>query len=277
MTFDNCEDIEDWLDSHHDFTWDYFLRKAEFDFINRWLVAHGFLTIHEYVTSRRGSSSTGSPYAPNSPSYKDKPGELFNADDLFKMQKSTSTHHLRAAFSANRTKSCLDSESLTSITTRRRASFRESRRFTSLPQSSSQVLSILIESKVKLPQFSSTLDAVRMRNLRNQDENAFFLSLIQNISHEPNMKSLTKKIVNNLTILMDCACASLFLVEGPPDKKLLVSKQFDVFCGVNVLPSFDENEMQAVWGTGIIGHVAKTGETVCVDDASKVRKNPEHG
>lgn len=59
--------VETFLDAHPDLASDYFVRKAELSTVNKWLVAHGFLTVTQGSSSRRGSSSlTCSPC--NSPS-----------------------------------------------------------------------------------------------------------------------------------------------------------------------------------------------------------------
>ena len=67
----NPDQVEEWLDSHPDFLRDYFLRRGEFDLVNKWLVSNGFLSINDYVSSRRGSSSYGANNStsgsPNSP------------------------------------------------------------------------------------------------------------------------------------------------------------------------------------------------------------------
>lgn len=56
MTQLSLAEVEEWLDSHPDLCLDYFLRKAELAAINAWLVAHGFLTINDYVSSSRRNS-----------------------------------------------------------------------------------------------------------------------------------------------------------------------------------------------------------------------------
>ena len=67
MTQFSFNEVEEWLDSHPDLCQDYFLRKTDINLINAWLVAHGFLTINDYVTgSRRNSGNV-------SPSYHDEP------------------------------------------------------------------------------------------------------------------------------------------------------------------------------------------------------------
>src|SRR5687767_141569 len=83
---------------------------------------------------------------------------------------------------------------------------------------------------------------------------------------------LTQKVRDNLAVLLDCEDASLFLVDdrrsaagssssggggggggGGKDKPpLLVSKVFDVHCGVHLLPgASQEDEIIVPWGTGI--------------------------
>lgn len=51
--------VEDWLDNHPEHCQDYFLRKIELDFINKWLVSHGFLNINDYISSATSTSSSG--------------------------------------------------------------------------------------------------------------------------------------------------------------------------------------------------------------------------
>lgn len=59
--------VEDWLDSHPDHCQDYFLRKIELDFINKWLVSHGFLNINDYISSATSTSSSGNVSPANGP------------------------------------------------------------------------------------------------------------------------------------------------------------------------------------------------------------------
>lgn len=61
MTLLSFSEVEEWLDTHPDLCQDYILRKTDLSVINNWLVAHGFLTISDYVRTSccRCSSSSG--------------------------------------------------------------------------------------------------------------------------------------------------------------------------------------------------------------------------
>lgn len=58
MTQISFAEVEEWLDKHADLCQDYFLRKAELVLINKWLIAHGYCTINDYINSSRRSLST---------------------------------------------------------------------------------------------------------------------------------------------------------------------------------------------------------------------------
>ncbi|CAL8109890.1 unnamed protein product [Orchesella dallaii] len=149
----------------------------------------------------------------------------------------------------------------------RRSSLKEMRKYTSLPPSSINILSLLIESKVKLPRYASKHLEIK-RELKKMDDRAFFLDVVKDIANDLDLKSLTKKITENIAVLLDAEAASLFLIEGPKGKQALVSKVFDVPSGANFLPSqSEENEVEVPWGKGILGWVAETGETVNLDVA----------
>lgn len=57
MTQLSFSQVEEWLDKHTDLCQDYFLRKAELILINKWLAAHGFTTINDYINGSRRSSN----------------------------------------------------------------------------------------------------------------------------------------------------------------------------------------------------------------------------
>lgn len=134
------------------------------------------------------------------------------------------------------------------------------------------MLSLLIESKVRLPDYGPTHSRSAKREvLRTQGERQFFLSIVRDVATELDPKSLSAKVVDNLAVLLDADGASLFLVEGPRGKQTLVSKVFDVHSGVFLLPGgTDDNEVQVPWGVGVLGHVAETGETVNLQVACEV-------
>lgn len=283
MTQLSLSEVEEWLDAHPDLCLDYFLRKAELAAINAWLVAHGFLTINDYVSSsRRNSGSSGN----TSPAV----GPYFSSEDQItpaptgassnpvqnsgNHKRSNSKRCLRHDFARAKSKSMFRTHETPghepSSSTSRRNSLKDMRKYTSLPPSSVNMLSLLIESKVRLPQcFPLHNRATKRDLLKSQGEKEFFLSIVRDIATELDLKSLSHKTVDNLAVLLDTDGASLFLVEGPRGgRQTLVSKVFDVHCGAStfLLPGGknigSDNEVQVPWGVGVLGHVADSGETV---------------
>ncbi|XP_014253887.1 dual 3',5'-cyclic-AMP and -GMP phosphodiesterase 11A-like [Cimex lectularius] len=250
MTQLRWSEVEEWLDAHPDLFQDYFLRKVELASINSWLVSHGFLTIQDYT--RRGS---GSP----------QPEETQH-------RRSSSKRCLRHEFARAKSRSVFRTHEVMGppreMQATRRSSLKDMRKYCSLPPNSIHMLSLLIESKVRLPDAGPTHSrSAKKELLRQQGERQFFLSSVRDIATDLDLKSLSRKTVDNLAVLLDSDGASLFLVEGPKGKRVLVSKVFDVHSGAGrfLLPtnySSGDNEVQVPWGVGVLGHVAETGETV---------------
>lgn len=151
------------MDANPSSTQDYFLRKAELGLINKWLVSHGFLTIHDYVTSRRGSGSMGTSgnNSPNSPSDKNSDGVYFNESDTLTPthKRNNSKKYLRHDFAKSKSRSvfrtCEPIPTCNADTQSRRSSLKGLRKYSSLPPSSINILSLLIESKIRLPKYAS--------------------------------------------------------------------------------------------------------------------------
>ncbi|CAL1544102.1 unnamed protein product [Lymnaea stagnalis] len=151
------------------------------------------------------------------------------------------------------------------------------RQFRSLPPTSVNLLSMLIQSKVRLPRYPSK-DIDHKRELKDTNEKEFFLEIVKDISNELDLKSLSAKIVANVGCMLDADKVSLFLVEGKSSgKPALVSKIFDLHAGTSIFPSCS-GDIRVTWGQGVIGHVAETGDTVNLKDAMKdPRYNDELG
>lgn len=63
------------------------------------------------------------------------------------------------------------------------------------------MLSLLIESKVRLPQCAPTHSRAAKRDqLRAQGERDFFLNIVRDVATDLDLKSLSNKIVDNLTV-----------------------------------------------------------------------------
>jgi hypothetical protein len=82
---------------------------------------------------------------------------------------------------------------------------------------------LTVTFQVKLPRYTSKHFEMK-RELRRVDDRAFFLDIVKDIANDLDLKSLTKKITENLAILLDAEAASLFIVQGPRGKQTLVSK-----------------------------------------------------
>ena len=94
------------------------------------------------------------------------------------------------------------------------------------------------------------------------------------IGNDLDVTSLCYKILQNLCILLNADRCSLFLVQGKDTaEQCLVSKLFDVNCDSNfedVCADTEDKEIRVGWNQGIIGYVAKTGESVNIPDAYQV-------
>ncbi|KAM6460572.1 dual 3',5'-cyclic-AMP and -GMP phosphodiesterase 11A isoform 2-T2 [Liasis olivaceus] len=212
-----------------------------------------------------GLSPRGSPSSPVPPSLEPTAGGL---------QRRASQKELRRSFARSKAihvnltydehLHARAQEPLSSA--RRRALLRKA---SSLPPTTAHLLSALLESRVNLPQGPpAALDY--KRHLKQHNERQFFLELVKDISNDLDLSALSYKILIFVCLMVDALRGSLFLVEGGGGKKSLVSKVFDVHGGTPVLPCYsteNSNEMQLLWGKGIVGYVAEHGETVNIPDA----------
>ena len=261
--------VESWLDSNQDAMQDYFIRKADIVLINKWLLKNGFQTLQEY-TGRRSSASNESSSTPNSP-LDTKLGDSGFFDS--KHNRSNSKKHLRHDYAQSKKRNMFRTYEPSSMPESglecRRGSLKEMHQFRSLPPNSINILSLLIQSRIRLPRYPSK-DIDLKRELRHTNEREFFLEIVKEISNDLDLKSLTSKIVANVSVLVDADRCSLFFVEGKGSgRRSLVSKIFDVHAGANIVPS-SSGDIRIPWGNGIIGHVAQTGETVNISNAAEV-------
>ena len=276
-------EVESWLDQNWEWTEDYFLRRMDITLINKWLMVHGFQTIQDYIiTGRRESlcmmhdNQNTSPDARSS----DAPAFFVTEPDtptprqIRPPQRTNSKKYLRQDFARARLHGIFRTTESAGNTgsklEQRRNSLKGMRQFLSLPPTSGSILSMLIQSKVRLPRYAS-IDEELKRELRLVNERDFILEIVKDISHDLDLKSLTGRILVNICILLEADRSSLFFVEGSKGRQQLVSKVFDVYTGTNtILTSNGDNVVRVPWGTGIIGHVAKTGDTVNLTDANQV-------
>ena len=94
-----------------------------------------------------------------------------------------------------------------------------------------------------------------------------FKLFIKDICNDLDVRSLCHKILQNVGILTDADRCSLFLVAGDPgtNSQYLLSNLFDVSSNSTV-EEISKNEIRVPWGVGIVGYVAKTGESCNVSD-----------
>ncbi|XP_033733094.1 dual 3',5'-cyclic-AMP and -GMP phosphodiesterase 11A-like [Pecten maximus] len=262
--------VEEWMDSHKESMQELFLKKADTVLINKWLLLHGYSAVCDNAPhpSKRGSLTGGN----SNPS---SPRDLRCDDGFFEHvhQRSNSKKYLRQDFAKSKKKNIFRTYEPTSspeLTTEgRRSSLKDMRMFRSLPPNSVNILSLLIQSKVRLPRYPSK-DIDMKRDLRQINERDFFLEIVKDISNDLDLRSLTNKIKSNISVLVDGDAGSVFVVEGKGSSRpVLVSKLFDIHSGTSILPSTSgESSIKVAWGKGIIGHVAAIGDTVNILDAN---------
>ncbi|CAM1292984.1 PDE11A (predicted) [Pycnogonum litorale] len=280
---DHPEHVFDWLDNNQYHFEEYFIQRVELELVDKWLSARGLPSVQECVFSRRGSEGSIKSTPASSPIQKTQncPCSEPNVDNH---RRSNSKKHLRKDFARSKTKSVFLTASETTSTavklngecSGRRSSLKGLRKYVSLPPSSRTMLSLLIESKVQLPQ-CHRIDRDSKTHRRQIDEREFFLDIVKDIANDLDLRSLTQKVTENLSLLLDADGASLFLVEGTADKQKLVSKIFDIHTGTNILPTTTPDDcIQVPWGKGFIGYVAETGNTVnMINPSEDERYNDE--
>ena len=109
--------------------------------------------------------------------------------------------------------------------------------------------------------------------LRKLDKHHLFVELLTDVvSPNFDVNQLSHKILVNVLVLTNADRSSLFLVEGPEDNPVLVSRLFDVMEQTTVEEAVhDETEcIKIPVGVGIAGSVAKTGDTINVKNAYEV-------
>lgn len=112
-----------------------------------------------------------------------------------------------------------------------------------------------------------------MAELRKLDRNNLFYELLTDVvSPNLNVNQLTHKILVNILVLTNADRSSLFMVEGPEDNQILVSRLFDITIKTPLEEAIhkESDAIKMAIGVGIAGTVAKTGETINLKDAYKV-------
>lgn len=196
--------------------------------------------------------------------------------------RSNSRKHLRRDFARSRIRSLVrgaarePSISFEQDTTfglaERRSSLKGMRQFLSLPiATASSTLSLLIQSKVRLPRYATKNDDFK-RELRRENARDFFLEIVRDVSIDLDLDSLTNRVLVNIAILVRAERSAICFVEGPKGNQHLVTRFFTGTADDRFTTARAEvtNAAGDTWGSGIIGHVAETGSSVNLKDARQV-------
>ncbi|GFS86020.1 dual 3',5'-cyclic-AMP and -GMP phosphodiesterase 11 [Trichonephila clavipes] len=110
------------------------------------------------------------------------------------------------------------------------------------------------------------------QELRALDERELIFELVKDICNDLEIRSLCHKILQNVSILTDADRCSLFLVRGDKGdpNRCLVSQLFDVSCSSTIEQMQQKEEIKIPWGTGIVGYVAESRESLNIPDCYQV-------
>jgi len=223
--------MEQWLDDHPDFAHDYFVRKAKRTMVDGWLVNHALA----------GAPAGGTPPQP-----------------LNTSESSTSGSNSKNSSGAN--------------TPVRKISAQEF-------EKSGHILRPIVSTVDGVPTFlSPAMNSIAetriprksVNELKALDERELMSELVLDICNDLDVTSLCHKILQNVSLLLKANRCSLFLVQGDEaaGTRCLASKLFDVTSQSTLRDcTLDKEEIRVPWGSGIVGHVAKTGTGLNIPDA----------
>ncbi|XP_076818911.1 cGMP-specific 3',5'-cyclic phosphodiesterase-like isoform X2 [Clavelina lepadiformis] len=261
------DQIEAWLDDHPDFTSDYFLRKATQSMINAW-IADRVIRIAaddsrlggiDRPPSRNSLKNDGEIARPASASSETSGGrktpirkishEEINARHL-PLKPMVSTDELGApSFYTPETMS--PTVPRKSVTVSRAAE--KLRRI-------SHYHNPMVNKPPPTEEVAGSDSVI--------DERDMIMELVLDIAMDLDVTSVSHRILQNVSILLDADRCSLFLMREKEGEKFLVSRLFDV----NKKSSLEEtivlkNEIRINLGQGIAGLVGLTGNTLNIPDA----------
>ncbi|KAK6621919.1 cGMP-specific 3',5'-cyclic phosphodiesterase [Polyplax serrata] len=108
------------------------------------------------------------------------------------------------------------------------------------------------------------------KEIQSVDEGDFFMELIRDVATELDIDVLCHKILINVCLLTYADRGSLFLARGPPDKRYLVAKLFDVTIDTDfdeAIQKVKQEDLKIPFGVGIVGYVAQSKEIINISDA----------
>lgn len=136
--------------------------------------------------------------------------------------------------------------------------------------SSGNVTGRMLNRHLSTPNVSNRKTVAELGRL---NKHQLFMELLRDVvSPDFDVNSIGHKILVNMLLLSNADRSSLFLVEGSEEKKILVSRLFDVTVNSHVESALhDEAEaIKIPIGVGIVGTVAETMKKINLEDAYKV-------
>ena len=285
--------IETWLDSNPDFFEDYFVRHGNDALVQKWREKQPGKRAGNAIQSARKVTSPGTPTKKDvlrKNVNEDEKADKFSLEDPIALPlsrpRSGSRQYLRQDFAKARSKTLFNTwgapssnlDSLSKLDQNgpisppcsdprsgggRRGQLR---RASTVPPERHAVnmLSILLEPKVRLPHRISITndDKLRLRDAGNERE--FFLAIVKDISHDLDLNFLKEKIVSNVCILVDGLHCALFLLEGPRGREKLVYKPVARNNDWNSTINQDDG-VTIQMGETVVGKVAETGRSLLED------------
>jgi len=223
--------MEACLDENPDFFMDYLMRKGSRPMIDKWLTAHAKPPVEDTdPSSTRATRSLSTGSKSTSSGGSNTPVRKISAHDF---EKGGLTKPIVSCIDG--TPTFLSPSSLNSST-----------------------------------ELTGQIRKKSRNDLHTLNESELMMELVKDIYSEVDPKGLCHKILQNVGILTGADRCSLFLVKGDPKKEplYLVSNLFDV-SSTSTVEDMSEREIRVDWGIGIVGDVAKTGESCIVNDCYK--------
>ena len=133
-------------------------------------------------------------------------------------------------------------------------------------------LAKLINSTVYL-RASPTLDWHNKQDLKSASERDFFNEVVRDITKDLNLRTLCYRVLVNVGIITNARKGSVFLLDEDNGEKILICcfDNIDVHFVSKKDTDRRYSETLKTFGKGIVSHVAKTGETICVENITEVR------
>nr|XP_039272935.1 LOW QUALITY PROTEIN: cGMP-specific 3',5'-cyclic phosphodiesterase-like [Styela clava] len=256
--------VEAWLDDHPEFTHEYFLKKGTRTMVNNWLADRVInLAVSEYRRSLPGGLA-------KVPSTKKEDGGISPKSDSGSTGRKTPMRKVSAEeinpkhlpLKPMISKDQLGSPSFYAPAETSPILARRSSSVKRVTESKTRRISHYHMDKATAAETSSGLSII--------DERDMIMELVKDIAMDLDITSVSHRILQNVSILLEADRCSLFLIREKDGEKFLVSRLFDV----NKDSSLEDtmvrsNEIRIDLGQGIAGVVALTGKTLNIPEAYK--------